>query len=400
MTYFPVFPLKLNTITLFGITLLLGVIGGQLARRIRFLPKISGYILIGFLLGPDALDMINQQVLVSARLFVDISLGLILFDLGRHLDFSWLKHDAGLLLMGLAESALTFVMIFILCYYFINLAWLPSALAGVFAMATSPAVVMMVANDLHAQGPVTRRTLALTSLNNFFALTLFTIMLPMTQADSIASSALWLHAGYLLFGSLSLAFIMFVVTLMLAIVIGKQKQTQFILFISALVCTIGIARSFNLPTAMTLFFLGVATRNLDYKHVLMEIDFGATAQLFFILLFVVTGTYLRLEGLRTAFIAVVTFILVRTMAKTLGVALFSGKSRLTWRQVLAISLALAPMAGLAISMSKVLEDFNPNVNRQISAIIAAVVAVLELFGPIATQVAFIKSKETIGERIE
>lgn len=400
MTYLPLFPLKLNTFTLFGLALLLGLVGGEIARRIRFLPKISGYIIIGFLLGPDALNIMSPQVLASARLFVDISLGLILFDLGRHLDFSWLRHDRGLLLTSLAESGLTFIFIFMLAYYFIGLAWLPSALAASFAMATSPAVVMMVANDLHAEGPVTRRTLALTSLNNLFALTLFTTLLPMTQTTSLKSASIWIHSSYLLFGSILLALLMFLFTRIFAALIGKQKQSQFVLFIGTLVFTIGIANTFNLPTAISLFFLGIATRNLDRKHALMEIDLGSSAQLFFILLFVVTGTYLRLEGLRTAAIAVITFILVRTIAKSLGIWLFSGKSRLTTRQVLAISLALTPMAGLAISMSNVLEDFNPDLNRQISAIIAAAVAILEILGPIATQVAFIKSKETISDRIQ
>ena len=113
MTYLPLFPLKLNTIALFGIALLLGIVGGELARRIRFLPKISGYILIGFILGPEVLNVMSQSVLVSARLFVDISLGMILFDLGRQLDFSWLRYDSGLLLTAVTESGLTFLFIFL-----------------------------------------------------------------------------------------------------------------------------------------------------------------------------------------------------------------------------------------------------------------------------------------------
>src|SRR5688572_16947051 len=99
MNYLPNFPLHFNVLTIFGITLLLGLIGGELARRIPFFPRISGYIVIGFLLGPDGFNIINQSMLVTTRLFVDISLGIILFDLGRHLDFIWLRNDKGLLLM-------------------------------------------------------------------------------------------------------------------------------------------------------------------------------------------------------------------------------------------------------------------------------------------------------------
>lgn len=391
---------EFNTITLFGLAILLGLAGGEAARRIRFLPKISGYILVGFILGPDVFNIMTQSVLVTARLFVDISLGLILFDLGRHLDFTWLKHDRGLLPTAIAESAITFICIFALAYYFIHLPWQSSALAATFAIATSPAVVMMVAYDLSSEGPVTRRTLILTSLNNLFALSLFTLLLPMTKASPIHSLAPWKQAAQLYFESAGVALVIFMVTKIFARYIGKQKESQFILSVCALVLTIGIAQMLSIPTALTLFLLGVATRNLDRNHTLMDINFGSIAQLFFILLFVVTGTYLRLDGLRTATLAVALFILIRLFAKTAGIWLFSSRSKLTWQQVFTISLALTPMAGLAMSMSNVLEDFNPDINRQISAIIAAVVAILELLGPIATQFAFIFSKEAASKNVD
>ncbi|HLB41824.1 MAG TPA: cation:proton antiporter [Gammaproteobacteria bacterium] len=400
MNFLPSFPLQLNVIALFGITLLLGLIGGELARRIRFLPRISGYIAIGFLLGPGGFNIVSQSVLVTARLFVDISLGIILFDLGRQLDFTWLRHDRGLFPMAIAESGITFISIFAMVYLFVGLPWLPSMLAASFAMATSPAVVMMVAHDLSSEGPVTRRTIVLTSLNNFFALVVFTFLLPMTQSISMKSSTLWIHSTYLIIGSLVLGIAIFVLIRMMAILIGKQKQNQFVLFIGALVLTIGIAQILNLPTALTLFILGVATRNFDHKHMLMEIDFGWSARLFFILLFVVTGIHLRLEGLWIAALAVVIFILVRGLAKTLGIWLFSSASRLTKKQILAVSLALTPMAGLAISMSNVLDDFNPDLNRQIATIIASVVAILEILGPIATQFAFIWTRETTPDHTQ
>ncbi|MFU8798121.1 MAG: cation:proton antiporter, partial [Gammaproteobacteria bacterium] len=102
-SYFP-FSIPLNSLTLFGLTLLLGLIGGELAARSRFLPRISGYIVVGFLAGPNVLNIINSSVLIDAHLFVDISLSLILFTLGRHLDFVWLRHDRGLVWMAIAES--------------------------------------------------------------------------------------------------------------------------------------------------------------------------------------------------------------------------------------------------------------------------------------------------------
>lgn len=400
MNFLPSFPLQFNVITIFGITLLFGLIGGELARRIPLLPRISGYLAIGFLLGPGGFNIISHSVLLNTRLFIDISLGIILFDLGRQLDLTWLRHDRGLLFMAIAESALTFVAISLVTHLLVKLSWLSSALAACFAMATSPAVIMMVVNDLSAKGPVTRRTFILTSLNNFFALITFTLLLPLTQSHSLKASSFWLYTSYLLFGSMVLGAAMYLLIENIAHFLGKQKQNQFVLFIGTLIFTIGIAQLVNLPTALVLFILGIATRNLDRKHRLIEIDFGLSARLFLILLFVVTGTYLKLEGLKLATLAVIIFILVRGLAKTLGIWLFAKMSRITRKQLFSISLALTPMAGLAISMSNVLDDFSPEVNRQIAPIIASVVAILEIFGPIATQAAFIWNKESTSNELQ
>src|SRR5579863_8203955 len=104
MQYIPHFSLHVNVVSLFGLTLLLGLIGGELANRCKFLPKISGYIAVGFLVGPSVLNIVTPSLLSGARIFVNISLGLILFSIGRHLDLSWLRHDRSILWMALSES--------------------------------------------------------------------------------------------------------------------------------------------------------------------------------------------------------------------------------------------------------------------------------------------------------
>ena len=118
MQFLPKFPLHLNSIALLGLTLLLGLMGGEVAKRIRFLPQISGYIVVGFLIGAGGFNIVNQAALVNANIFVDISLSLILFELGRHLDFLWLRHDRGILYMSLAESGITFIIILGALYFF------------------------------------------------------------------------------------------------------------------------------------------------------------------------------------------------------------------------------------------------------------------------------------------
>jgi Kef-type K+ transport system membrane component KefB len=398
MDLFPHFPIHLNSLTVFGLTLLLGLIGGEIAKRLYFLPIISGYIAIGFAVGPGGFNIVNPSVLAIAHIFVEISLSLVLFELGRHLNFRWLYRDYGLLFTAITESSLTFAAIFSLVHWYIGLAWLQSALAGTIAIATSPAVVMMVAHDLSSEGPVTRRTLILTSLNNLFALVIFTLLLPLVQADHLPLSTKVAHAVYRLSGSVFLGFMIFLLAEVVAYLTGKNKQNQFVLFVSLVMLAIGLSYIFNLSSMLMLFTLGIAARNFDYKHLLMEIDFEWLARVFFILLFVATGVHLKLHGLLAITIPILFFILVRGAAKTISIFLFSHLSNLTQKQSLAISFALSPMAGVAIGMSNILADFNPDFGHRLLLIITGVLTVLNILGPIATQIAFVKTGETAIDR--
>src|SRR5438093_11595814 len=112
--FLPAGPPEANSFTLFGLLLLAGLIGGWIASRTRVLPSITGYIAVGFLLGPGGLGWLTEGALRDARVFVDISLGLVVFELGRRLDLRWARHDRWLLPSGLAESLLSFAAVFVL----------------------------------------------------------------------------------------------------------------------------------------------------------------------------------------------------------------------------------------------------------------------------------------------
>lgn len=391
MYFIPAIPLQPNVLVLFGILLLAGLIGGEVARRIKFLPQIFGYTIVGFLLSPSVFNIINQTAIEETRIFIQISLGLIMFDLGRYLDFRWLRHDWGLLYSSLTESILTFILVYIVLRFF-DFSMLPALLAATFAIATSPAVVMLVARDLNASGPVARRTLILTSLNNFFSMVLFSILLPFTLLSE-PSELYPLHAGYRLLGSIMLGLTTFLFIKYIALLTQKVQIKQFVLIISIVVLTIGLANLFQLSTLLSLFILGVAVRNFDKHHNLMEIDITWLARPFIILLFVISGFYLQFQGLWLTSAAVIAFILVRMLAKFIGVYLFAKKSRISTEQSANISLALMPMGGAAIGMYSILEMASPEFTHQLAIILTAVLTVLNLLGPIAAQFAFIRAGE-------
>lgn len=396
MHLFPHFPIHLDSIALFSITLILGLIGGEIAKRSYIFPIITGYITIGYLCGPGGFNIVTADVLATSRIFIEISLSLIAFELGRHIDFRWLRRDHGLLYMGIAESGLTWLVIYIFSYFCIHFTLFQAALISTIAMATSPAVVMLIAHDLTSEGPVTRRTLILTSLNNLFSIVIFTLLIPFIQSNATTLQKITL-ALYQLIGSFIFSIILFKLTKLIASFIGKNKQNQFVLLIGLILFTTSFCTIFNLSSLLTLFILGIAARNFDSKNLLMEVDFSWLARLCFILLFVITGVHLQLNNLWLVADYVLIFIFARWLAKTSGILVFARASNLTRQQIFALSFSLIPMAGIAIDMSTTITTFDGEFGGKLFAIIAGVTAVLNLFGPIATQFAFIKTGEALSQ---
>jgi Kef-type K+ transport system membrane component KefB len=245
---------------------------------------------------------------------------------------------------------------------------------------------------------VTRRTLILTSLNNLFALLLFTLLVPLTQSTHINS----VMAGifYRLIGSVILGGIILSITLYVAHVMGKQKTNQFVLLVGSVMFAIGLSIVLKLPSMLTLFIFGIAARNLNYKHLLMEINFRWLANIFSILLFVITGIHLQIKGIWQATLIIFALLLVRTLAKYLGIFAFAKTSQLTTKQAWSLCFALTPMAGLAVGMSNTILNFNPNLSYELTTVIATAIALLNILGPIAVQLAFIQSGEVAQRQLE
>lgn len=384
--FLPSYPLALNGLALFGLILLAGLAGGCLAARTRVLPKITGYLAAGWLLGPAALNLLGSDLLGEARLFVDISLGLILFEMGRRLDFVWLRHDRWLLATGAAESVLSFLLMF----YVLGLFGVPSlqaAMAAAIGIAVSPAVVMLVTHEMGADGPVTRRLLALTAMNNVAALLVFTALLPLVH---LSFSASWLtvllHPLYRLLGSLLLGAAACLMTLRVARIIGKREAAQFILLVGMIVTTVGAAKMFHLSVLLALLTFGILARNLDRRRDLMEVEFGHAGQLFFVVLFVVTGAGLQ-WGSGTLAWAALAMVAVRLAGKSLALLLVGPASGMSLRQTALLGAALTPMAGMALGMAQTVADIYPDFGAQVTAIVAFAVAALNVVGPVATRLA-------------
>lgn len=396
--FLPSFPLPPNLVLLFGLLLLAGFAGGELVQRMLRLPRITGYVLVGLTLGASGFGVIDKRLAGEAQMFVNIGLGIVLFELGRRIDFNWLRRDRWFAATALAESALSFFCIYGALAYF-DIEPLYAAVAAAIGVATSPAVVMLVAQELRAEGQVTERALNLVAINSVAAFVLATMLLSWLHHEYRASLVTVVsHPVYLLGGSLLIGYLASGAAILLARWTGKREELQLVMLLGLIVLAVGCADALNLSVMLSLLAFGLISRNLDTNHDLMQVNIGHVGQMFFVVLFVVTGAILNVNDLMAGGVIAVVYILARFIGKAIGVLSLAHFSGIRPGSGGLLCLALTPMSGLAIEMMHGTISLYPEFGAKLAPIVLSAVLLLELIGPVAVQFAFKKAGEAQEER--
>jgi Kef-type K+ transport system membrane component KefB len=399
LAFLPRWPLLANQMIWVGVLLAGGVAGGELVQRGLRLPRITGYAAAGLVLGPGGLALIGEPLLDELTVFADLALGLVLFELGQRLDLAWLRRSPSLALMGAAEAVAAGVLVFLALRYPFGQAPLVAAVAAAIAMSTSPAVLIRVAADLRAEGQVTERALILTAINSVIAFLALTVLIPWLHLEYRSGWVTMLTQPlYLIVGSLVLAAAAAQATLKLAQLVGKHAGRQFIVVIAAVVLTVGAAVALKLSVLIALLAMGAMVRNADRERHFIVVDFGDAGQLFYVILFVITGARLDLGLVASTGAAGLAFVVVRFIGKAGGVLALAPLAGLRLRQAGLVALALTPMSGLAVVLVHQTATLYPEIRGAIASVVLAAVVILELVGPVATQFALQRAGEAAADR--
>lgn len=392
--FLPALPLASNQIVWFGVLLLAGVAGGEVAERLFFLPRITGYGAAGLALGPHGFGLIDLRLLQDLHVLAEISVGLILFDLGQHLDLLWLRRAPRLALTSLAECAVVALLVYYVLNWVFQVEPLYSATAAAIGVATSPAVVMRITADLGAQGQVTQRALLLTALNSTVAVLALTALIPWLYLEYGGSwITILLHPLYLLGGSFVVGLAASAVTLLLVGMLRRREEAEPVLLIALILATVGAAILLKLSVLLTLLAYGAMLRNLDKHRLVAAADFGLTGQMFFVILFVLSGANLDLQAAWSGMALGASLAAVRFAGKALGVMALIPGSGLKARQGLYIALSLTPMSGFAVIMLQDTQSLFPEFGRALFSVVLPAVVLMEIAGPILTQFALRRAGE-------
>lgn len=129
-------------LTSFALIFISGIVLGGLAKKLA-LPALIGMIFAGVLIGPHALDLLDDSLLSISSDLRSIALVIILTRAGLSLNVTELKK-IGLpaLLMSFIPAVLEITAITLLAPLFFDLTYIESALMGSVVAAVSPAVIV------------------------------------------------------------------------------------------------------------------------------------------------------------------------------------------------------------------------------------------------------------------
>lgn len=394
LLFLPPFPEQLDSLALFSALLVVGLLAGEWLHSRIGLPKVVGYVLAGILFGPSVLEFITPETLAQTRPIADAALGLLLLEIGRRLDLTWLGRNPELLRGALGEVALSFSLIFAYALLVIGLSGSWSAATAAITMASAPAVVLLTAEENRAQGQVTERTVLYTSISCAASFVVFTVVLGLIHAEH---SDEWLNAAihplWVMGGAVAIAWAAARGALAVAGRVPKRSLSQVFSMVAWALLAVGIARMLSVPVFLTLFVMGVFLARLDRNKTLAHTDLPEGHWLLAIILFVVTGASLPWHEFSGWTALQATGLLaVRAAAKFLGVWLTGGTVPAAQRVL--IGMGIQPLSATAVFMAAELASLYPEVGRPALVLPLFAAALMELIGPILCREAFRRAGET------
>lgn len=376
--------------------MLLAWLAGEFVHRWTNLPRISVYGLVGFLLAQAMPDLLVPDGSSQVAMLANIAFGLILFEFGYRINLRWLRVNPWIAVSGLAESALTFAAVYFIAHWQ-GMPSLTALLLASLAMSTSPAGVLRVINEERSSGQVTERLLHLVAMNCVLALFVFKVVVgfwvfqtsgSLTQAVS--------HSLIELLASAVLGAVAGMVVPALLRSLGTLARDGTVAFAMVVVLLVSITQAADLSPVLATLTFGLMARHRRVTFTRTQRNFGAIGELLTVMLFVFAVS--TLDWQRVVFGATLGLLLlmVRFATKTIAVAVFSHVAGISWRKGALIGVALSPMSVFAILLLEQTRYMGIVLVDELAAL-AAMTLFMEVLGPIITQRALIKARETAKE---
>ena len=375
-----------------SIILFAGFIMTRLTNTLN-LPKVSGYILAGILIGPWGLNMIPVDMIENMGFISDLALAFIAFGVGKFFKKEVImKTGSKVLIVTFCEALTAGILVTLLSRMVFGLDLDFALILGAIATATAPASTMMTINQYKAKGEFVNTLLQIVALDDVVCLLTFSIVAAIAGTnggDGVSAQEVMLPFVYNIFALLLGFFCGYFLSRLL--IPTRSKDNRLILAIAMLTGISGICTALDISPLLSCMVFGTSYINLtkDKKLYRQLNNFSPQVMSLF---FIVSGMKLDVGALATVGVIGISYFVVRIIGKYLGTyfgCLFTGMSKEARKYM---GLALVPQAGVAIGLAFLGERLLPGERGQLLLTIILSSSVLyEMVGPVCAKLALIFS---------
>lgn len=375
------------------------------------LPIVVGYVLFGIVISPDILNLIPflesefhswyEFLIIKLDYITQIALAFIVFTIGSELSLRTFRRLGKSIYIITIFEALGAALVSAAAVYFIGAPIYMALLLGAIAAASAPASTIMVLKEYNAEGPLSSTLMAVVGLDNTLALILFALISPVAMMFIGEGQALSLGLLVTPIIEISAAIIIglgigYLTQHYISMVDDKTKKVVAVL--TSVVLSSAISLVFGLSSLISNLALGFAIRNFAEKNLDISEYLDTLTIPLYAMFFIFAGAEIRFSqmGSSVFLITALVFLAARIIGKYGGAVLaghFSDASPVVKKY---IGLGLFPQGGVAIALAfSVQKQFTvvSDVSLMIFNMVILTAALTEIFGPLFTKAAVIKSGE-------
>jgi len=396
-----------KTAILTGILLLSAFLFADAIKRLK-LPKITGYMIIGIILGPIGFKILTHEVIDNLAFLENLALSLIAITAGGEFKFDKFKVykksiSSILLFQVLIVFVGTGVIFFAMSGFFDFLSQLENSILIGFAIlfsgaaiSTSPAVTIGIITELKSKGKITDIVLMVTVFKAIALVALFPAIITYAKYFLIEDT----EFSYTLF---STVFLQLGTSMLTGIVLGvltiwylkviKVERSIFLLGITIVITE--ISTLWGVEILLTSIVTGIIVQNFSKEGDSLISGIELFSLPLYVLFFCFAGAGLHLDLILNVLPITLFLVLLRQLLIFIGN--YAGATiakedkfvkNYSW-------LGYAGQAGIALGLGIIIErTFPGEIGEMFLTIMIATVVINELIGPILFKYVLIKANES------
>ena len=377
-----------------ALLLAVATMAGYLCQRHIGLPKVVGYSLVGTAAGLAGFSGALWPLQGIGLFLLELGVALVLFECGGRIPLRWFRHNPMVLVQSIAESALTFFAV----YWVLLWLQVPERAAGplaVVALAASPAVLTRVVNDTRAAGPVTERAIVLATLSSLYALALGSARAELINRPSITFMDTVYPVAVVLGVSIVVAALLALVLRMALRFMSPTSENTSILLLTLIAAAATVAAHMGGSAPLAALLGGMLLKQLSPRPWAWPRQLGTASSLLTMLMFVLVSTVAAQADWSGPVAGVVlALIVVRLLAKVVGVGLGNVGSGASWRQALWVGAAMTPMSSIALLIASQFVVASPSTGHLIARVALPAILLMEVLGAVIATVAIYRAGES------